>query len=57
MDRIPAEIYRAAGPLTLETLHSILINIWEEDMPKEFRDVTAVPLFKNKESKPDSRNY
>ena len=31
MDIIPAEIYKAAGPVTLEMFHSLLINIWEED--------------------------
>ena len=27
MDRIPAEIYNEAGPVTLETFHGLLINI------------------------------
>ena len=32
MDRIiPAEIYKAAGPVTLETFQSLLMNIWEEE--------------------------
>ena len=57
MDRIPAGIYKAAGPLTLDTFHSLLINIWEEDMPKDFRDATVVPLFKNKGGKADCGNY
>ena len=57
MDRIPAEIYKAAGPVTWQTFHSLLMNIWEEDMPKDFKDATLVTLFKNKGSKADCGNY
>ena len=45
-DRIPAEINKAAGPLTLEMFLGLLINIWEEeDMSKDFRDTIVVMLF------------
>ena len=54
MDGIPAEIFKAAGPVALNTFHTILAGIWEEeDMPKDFRDATVVSLFKNKGSKAD----
>ena len=47
MDRIPAEIYKAAGPVTLEMFHSLILNIWEEeDRCNDFRDTTVVLLFK-----------
>ena len=52
MDRIHAEIHKVAGPVTLETFHSLLNIFWEEeDMPKDFRGATVVPLFKNKGSR------
>ena len=57
-DKIPTEIYKAAGPVTLETFYSLLINIWEEEkLDKDFKDARAVPLFKNKCSKADCGNY
>ena len=41
MDEIPAEIFKSAGPVALEALHSLLTSIWEEeDVPKEFRNAT-----------------
>ena len=49
MDGIPAEIYKAGGPVTPEMVHGLLINILEEgDMPKDLKDATVVPLFKYK---------
>ena len=58
MDGIPAEIFKSAGPVALEALHSLLISIWEEeDVPKEFRNATFVSLFKNRGSKTDCVNY
>ena len=52
MDKIPAEINKAAEPVTLEIFHSLLINISEEeDMSKDFKDATIIPHFKNKGSK------
>ena len=48
MDGIPAEIFKSAGPVTLDALYSLITSIWEEeDVPKEFRNATFVPLFKN----------
>ena len=47
-DGIPAEIYKAAGPNTLETFHDVL-NIWEDEkMPDDLRDAPIVSLFKKK---------
>ena len=58
IDRIPAEIYRAVGPVMLETFHTLLINTWQkEDMLKNFRDATSVTLFKTKGSKGVCWNY
>ncbi|PFX12093.1 RNA-directed DNA polymerase from mobile element jockey [Stylophora pistillata] len=57
-DGIPAEIYKAAGPVTLNAFHSLLCSIWEEeDIPQEFRDATIISLYKNKGSKSDCGNY
>ena len=58
MERIDAEIYKTAGPVTLETFHGLLINIWEgEDIPNDFRDATVVLLSMNDGSKADHGNY
>ena len=58
MDGIPAEIFKSAGPVALEALHSLLTSIWdEENVPKEFRNTTFVSLFKNRSSKTDCGNY
>ena len=44
-DGIPAEIYKAASPNTLETFHHVLKSIWdEEEMPEDFRDALTVTL-------------
>ena len=55
-DSIPAEIFKVMGPGPRKH-HTLLNNIWEEDMTQEFRDATIVPLFKNKGNKSDSGNY
>ena len=58
MDGIPAEIFKSAGPVALEALHSLLTSIWEEeDVPKDSRNATFVSLFKNRGSKTDYDNY
>ena len=42
-DGIPAEIYKAASPNTLESFHHVLNSIWdEEEMPEDFRDALIV---------------
>ena len=49
MDGIPAEIFITAGPVALATFHTILASIWEkENMPKHFKDITIVSLFKKR---------
>jgi len=58
MDGIPAEVYKATGPIALATFHSIIHCIWEDvAIPQEFRDATIVSLYKNKGSKSDCGNY
>lgn len=58
MDGIPAEIFKAVGPVALESFLSLLTSIWEEEViPKEFRNATVISLFKNKGSKTDCSNY
>ena len=42
-DRILAEIYKAAGPETLEAFNSVVTSIWEDEyMPQELRDASIV---------------
>ena len=58
MGGIPAEIFKSAGPVALEALHSLLTSIWEEDdVSKEFRNTSVVSLFKNRGSKTDCSNH
>ena len=58
MDGIPAEIFKSAGPVGLEALHSLLANILgNRGCAKEFRNTTFVSLFKNKGIKTDCGNY
>ena len=54
---IPAEIYKAPGPNALEAFHDVLLSIWEEEMPDNFRDARIVSFYKNKGSKSDCGNY
>ena len=57
-DGTPAEIFKSAGPVAFEALHSLLTSIWEEeDVPKEFENTTFASLFKDRGSKTDSGNY
>ena len=57
MDETPAEIFKSTGPVALEAIDSLLTRIWEnEDVPKEFKNATAIPLFKNRASKTDCSN-
>ena len=56
--RIPAVIYKDAGPAALEAFHSVVTSIWEDkDMPQELRDTSIASLFKNKGSRADGGNY
>ena len=58
IDGIPAELFKSAGSVALETFHSLLTSIWEkEELPKDFRDATVVSLYKNKGSRTDCGNY
>ncbi|XP_076035363.1 uncharacterized protein LOC143021640 [Oratosquilla oratoria] len=34
MDGIPAEIFKSAGPVSLESFLSLLTNIWEDNLPE-----------------------
>ena len=57
-DGIPAEIYKAASPNTLESFHQVLNSIWDkEEMPEDFHDALIVAIYKNKGSKADCGNY
>ena len=56
-DGIPAEIYKVAGPNTLEAFQDILPRRWDEQqMPDGFRDALIVALYKNKGSMADCGN-
>ena len=57
-DGIPAELYKALSGAALQTFHSVLSSIWEEeDMPPELRDASIVALYKNKGPRDACGNY
>lgn len=57
-DGIPAELFKAMSGEALQTFHSVLSSIWEEeDMPAELRDASIVALYKNKGSRASCGNY
>ena len=46
-DAIPAEIYKAGGPLVAEKLTGLFYIMWrKEAIPQEFNDATIIHLFK-----------
>ena len=48
-DAIPAEIYKAGGPLVAEKLTELFHIMWrKEGIPKKFKDATIIHLFKRK---------
>ena len=58
IDALPAEIFKAAGPKTLNMSHIILTSISEEEIkPNHFCDVIIVMLLKTKGNKADCGNY
>lgn len=57
MDGIPAELYKATGPITLEAFCNILTAIWDKQfIPEEFCDAMVVSFCK-KGNKADCGNY
>ena len=55
---LPAEIFKVAGPETLDMFWYILTNILEEEIvPNNLHDVGTVILFKSKGNKTDCGNY
>ena len=58
IDGLPAKIFMAAGPETLNTFHNILTGIWNEEiMPNDFHDEINITLFKNNGKKANCENY
>ena len=48
-DSIPAEIYKAGGPVMTQKLTELFISMWEqESIPQELKDATPVHLYKRK---------
>ena len=47
-DRIPAKLYKAAGPEAIDVFHDILSHIWEQEkIPEDFwRCLDCGPLQK-----------
>ncbi|XP_078083694.1 uncharacterized protein LOC144503067 [Mustelus asterias] len=48
-DAIPAEIYKAAGPVLIEKLIELLQSFWKQgSIPQELKDASIVHLYKRK---------
>ena len=57
-DSIPAEIYKAGGPVLTEQLHQVFTNIWvNETMPQDFKDASIVHLYKRKGNRQSCDNH
>ena len=56
-DGIPAEIYKAASPNTLESFYHVLDSIWDKEMSNNFRDALIIASYMNKGNKADCGNY
>ena len=48
-DSIPAEVYKHGGEQLIKRLHQLIRSCWQEGtIPQDFKDVTIIPIFKNK---------
>ena len=57
-DSIPAEIYKAGGPVMTQTLTELFINMWEqESIPRELKVATTVHLYKRKGNRQSCDNH
>jgi hypothetical protein len=49
VDAIPAEIYKSAGPTTIQKLTELFLSMWEkETIPQDLKDASIVHLYKRK---------
>ena len=57
-DSIPAEIYKAGGPVLIQKLTELLQAMWrQEAIPQEFKDASIVHLYKRKGNRQSCDNH
>ena len=57
-DSIPAEIYKAGGPVMIRKLSELFKSMWEqESIPQELKDATIVHLYKRKGNRQSCDNH
>jgi hypothetical protein len=55
-DQIPAELIKAGGKTIRCEIHKLIISIWNEELPEEWKESIIVPIYK-KGDKTDCNNY
>ena len=57
-DAIPAEVYKAGGPVLLQKLTQLFQLIWNEGkVPQQFKDATIVHIYKQKGNRQSCDNH
>ena len=57
-DAIPAEVYKAGGPVMLQKLTKLFQSIWNEGkVPQQFKDATIVHIYKRKGNRQSCDNH
>ena len=57
-DSIPAEIYKAGGPVLVQKLTELLQAMWlQEAIPQEFKDASIIHLYKRKGNRQSCDNH
>ena len=57
-DGIPAEIFKHGGAKLTDELYKLINTCWQQGViPQGFKDVTIIPIYKNKGDHRDCSNY
>ncbi|KAK3760438.1 hypothetical protein RRG08_065165 [Elysia crispata] len=57
-DAIPAEVFKAGGPVMIQKLTQLFQSIWrKENVPQQFKDATIVHIYKRKGNRQSCDNY
>ena len=57
-DGIPAEIFKHGGIELTDKLHQLIVKCWQQgQVPQGSKDVSIIPIFKNKGDHRDCNNY
>ena len=57
-DGITAEVYKHGGEQLMDEFHKLILLCWQQGtVPQGFKDVSIIPIFKNKGDHRDCNNY